>query len=119
MVEENREKFLYIPTNIKTRIEFFEGYGLAEFSLTLIIIVISTIISMTIYNINHNTIFSVFIVLISTSITIAITIKDHNNQSILDFIIHLIQFCSEQKKYRYVYKEDFIDDFKKLLWKDF
>lgn len=118
VLEQDKKELLYIPANIKTRVEFFEGFGMSELIMTLIMLIISVIVAITIYNINYNMIVCVFIVLISTAITIALVTKDHNNQSMLDFVIHLIQFCGEQKKYRYVYKEDFINDFKDLLPKD-
>ena len=38
MNEHDNEYKLYIPTNVKTRLEFFKGYGIKDAVLTVIVI---------------------------------------------------------------------------------
>ena len=39
MNEHDNEYKLYIPTNVKTRLEFFKGYGIKELISTVIVLV--------------------------------------------------------------------------------
>ena len=38
MNEHDNEYKLYIPTNVKTRLEFFKGYGIKELISTVIVL---------------------------------------------------------------------------------
>ena len=38
---EEKQNELYIPSNIKTRLEFFKGYGVKEMVITLIVMAFS------------------------------------------------------------------------------
>ncbi len=99
---------LYIPSNIKTRLEFFEGYGTFELIITLISAVISSLIAIIIYNRTENTTLAVLFALIMVALTITVIIKDRNNQSIMGFILNFFKFLFSQKKYIYGYKEEWL-----------
>ena len=51
MDNENNYK-LYIPSNVKTRIEFFKGYGVKELISTIIVFSCLLPISLIIYKLN-------------------------------------------------------------------
>jgi len=104
-VEEQRET-LYIPTNIKTRQEFFSGYGFMELMKTLVATAISLIIGLMIYAKNQDISAVVLIVIISIAATVVCVSKDRNNQSMVDYVSNMMKFSREQKIYPYIRKED-------------
>ena len=104
-MEEQKEK-LYIPTNIKTRQEFFNGYGFPEFIQTLVMTVISLIIGLIIYAQNQDISVLILIVIISIAATVVCVSKDRNNQSIVDYAKNMMRFSREQQTYPYIRKED-------------
>jgi type IV secretory pathway VirB3-like protein len=104
-MDEQRET-LYIPTNIKTRQEFFNGFGFPELMQTLVIAAISFMIAMILYAENQNVSGAVLIVIISIAATVVCVSKDRNNQSMLDYVKNMIRFSREQREYPYFRRED-------------
>ena len=47
---EEKQNELYIPSNIKTRLEFFKGYGVKEMIITLVVMIFSLPIAFALYN---------------------------------------------------------------------
>ena len=105
LVEEQRET-LYIPTNIKTKQEFFSGYGFMELMKTLVMAALGLIVGLMIYAKNQNISTVILIVMVVISATIVCVSKDRNNQSIVDYVDNMIKFSRSQKIYRYIRKED-------------
>lgn len=101
---------LYIPINIKTRIEFFEGYGFKEFGITTIAFILSSIIAMCIFKLTNEVIFSVLFVLMIVSLAIVLIVKDSSNLSFIEHIRNLIRFYKEQNKYPYKYRREWDHD---------
>ena len=103
-MDEQRET-LYIPTNIKTRQEFFNGFGFPELMQTFVMAVVSLITGLFLYAGNQNLSLTVLIVIITIAATIVCVSKDRNNQSMLDYVKNMIRFSREQKKYPYWRRE--------------
>ena len=100
---------LYIPANIKTRQEFFEGFGFSEFLKTLMATAVSLCISLIIYSQNHSVATVVLFILISIAGSVVAVTKDRNNQSMVDYVSHMIRFAREQQRYHYRIKEGLYD----------
>jgi hypothetical protein len=102
---DGQRETLYIPTNIKTRREFFNGFGFIEASQTFAAAVISLIIGLVFYAKNQNVSQTVLIVVITIAAAVVCVSKDRNNQSVLDYALNMVRFSREQKKYPYFRKE--------------
>ena len=102
MEDNKKEIMLYIPMGIKMEQEFFTGFGKKELIRSIITMGISFIISFLIYLFNTSQ--SVLIVSILSSIfgSIILCVKDTQNQSVLDYIINIINFYKEQQVYNYI-----------------
>ncbi len=100
---------LYIPVNIKTRFEFFDGYGISELIYTAISTLVSGIIAFTIHSTTGNTTLAVLIVLITIATSIGALAKDHSNQSVLDQLRFMMRFMRKQRKFQYYYTDEWSD----------
>jgi len=90
---------LYIPVNIKTRFEFFDGFGFPELGVTSIVALISGLIAFFVGDIYNGALF----VLISASMVVTLTRKNQYNQSVMDMIKVFMRFHQKQQKYKYEY----------------
>lgn len=90
-----------IPRQIRTKTEFFAGFGVEELIKTIIIIIITTIISYCTYLITNNTLISTMLVIAVGIITVFILIKGNNNFSMADIIKNIIKYKCMQKQYHY------------------
>ncbi len=95
------KKTIKIPTDIRLKTEFFEGYGIQELIKTIIVGVISSIIAYVFYLISHKTLISTFIVLGAIVISVIALIKGRNNFSMVDSLKNIIKFNLMQKEYKY------------------
>ncbi len=95
------KKTIKIPTDIKLKTEFFEGYGMSELIKTIIVGVIASIIAYIFYLISHQTLISTFIVLGAIVISVIALIKGRNNFSMVDSLKNIIKFSLIQKEYKY------------------
>lgn len=102
MNNENEYK-LYIPSNVKTRMEFFKGYGVKELISTIIVFGCLLPISLIIYKLKGNLLLPIIIEFIGVAGTIIATAKDENNLCVTRQIKFLIDFANIQKQYRYKY----------------
>ena len=92
---------LYIPVNIKTRFEFFNGFGFAELIPTIIITLLSGIIAFVTYGVTADTVASILIVLVTIAASVMCLTKGAYNLSMLDQIRQLIRFSRGQKIFKY------------------
>ena len=100
----NEETKLYIPTNVKTRLEFFKGFGVKELVSTIIVAVCLIPISIIAYFLgNSNYLVPVLIEMIGIVATVIATTKDENNLCVVNQIKYLIDFAKLQKNYEYEY----------------
>ncbi len=102
MNNENEYK-LYIPSNVKTRMEIFKGYGVKELISTIIVFGCLLPISLIIYKLKGNLLLPIIIEFIGVAGTIIATAKDENNLCVTRQIKFLIDFANTQKQYRYKY----------------
>ena len=109
MNEENRDYKLYIPSNVKTRLEFFNGYGISEFISTVIVASVLLPISFFVYKLKGDFFIPVIIEFIGIAGTIIMTTKDVNNLCVISQIKFMIDFVKAQKRYDYKYYNKFKD----------
>lgn len=110
MNEHDNEYKLYIPTNVKTRLEFFKGYGVKELISTVIVLVALLPISFIVYKLKDNFLLPAVIEFIGVAGTIITTTKDDNNLCVVSQIKYIIDFSKIQKQYRYKYYNKWRDD---------
>lgn len=103
MNENNSEYKLYIPSNVKTRMEFFKGYGVKELISTIIVFACLLPISLIIYKLKGSFLLPIVIEFIGVAGTIILTTKDENNLCVTKQIKYLIDFANMQKEFRYKY----------------
>lgn len=94
---------LYIPQGIKTRTEYFEGFGMKE----LIYLIVSVLVTGTIAYIGYSlTLLSImkaiFIVMVIPTTVVFLTKKTEMNISVLEELLLLIRFHRSQKYYPYI-----------------
>ena len=96
------KKMIKIPTEIKLKTEFFDGYGMQELIKTVIVGAIASVIAYIAYLFTHQALFSTFFVLGVIVVSVITLIKGQNNFSMLDSIVNIIKFSFIQKEYKYV-----------------
>ena len=107
---DNDKTKLYIPINIKTRTEFFEGYGVSEFIKTAAVAVITLLVCLIFHAMGViGTVALIIILLAATAGSVMFVVKDRNNLSVLDQLILMVKFSKAQKKYPYIYMDEWGD----------
>ncbi|MDR1018470.1 MAG: hypothetical protein LBM02_07175 [Lachnospiraceae bacterium] len=96
------KKTIKIPTQIKLKTEFFDGFGMAELIKTITVGSVFSIIAYCIYLITKSTLTSMFVVICSITISVVFLVKGRNNFSMQDAIANIIKFTLIQKEYKYV-----------------
>jgi hypothetical protein len=94
-------KGLYIPVNIKTRYELFEGYGFAELIPTVVTALLSSVFAFLIYSMTAELTLPVLLVLISVALSVIVLTKDQHNLSVVDYTRHVLRFSRAQQRYAY------------------
>ena len=97
---------LYIPVNIKTRFEFFDGYGAKELLPTIIATLVSGFFAFIIHSATGGMIMPVLLVLITVAGSVMVLAKSDSNMSIMDQAKCVLRFSREQRKYSYYYTEE-------------
>ena len=92
---------LYIPVNIKTRFEFFNGFGFAELIPTVILTMLSGVAAYIVHGVTADTVAPILIVLVTVAASVMCLTKGAYNLSVLDQIRQLICFSQGQKIYKY------------------
>jgi len=100
---------LYIPVNIKTRHEFFDGYGVAELLPTIIAALVSGFFAFVIHALAGGTILPVLVVLVTVAASVMALAKGENNMSVVDQVKCVLRFSREQRKYPYHYTDEWSD----------
>lgn len=95
------KKTIKIPKAIRTKTEFFDGFGMTELIKTSISMVISSIIAYIIYLFTHQAVYSTFFVLGITIVSVIFVRKGRNNFSMLDLLKNVVKFKTIQKEYRF------------------
>lgn len=94
---------LYVPTNVKTRLEFFNGFGISELITTAIVAGIFLPISFIIYKIRGSFLMPIILEFLAIAGTIMMTTKDSNNLCVVTQIRFMLNFSKMQKKFDYEY----------------
>ena len=95
------KKMIKIPTEIKLKTEFFDGYGMAELVKTIIVGVISSIIAYIINLFTHETLLPTFFVLGSIVVSVIALVKGQSNFAMVDMINNAIKYNLMQRDYKY------------------
>ena len=101
MNSEEKDYKLYVPSNVKTRLEFFNGFGISELITTAIMAGCCLPISFIVYKIKGSFLIPIIIEFIAG--TIMMTTKDSNNLCVVTQIKFMIEFSKMQKKFDYEY----------------
>ena len=101
---------LYIPVNIKTRFEFFDGYGVKELIPTIIAALVSGFFAFIIHAAAGGAILPVLIVLVTIAASVMALAKGENNMSVVDQTKCVLRFSREQKNYPYYYTDEWSDE---------
>ena len=80
------KKMIKIPSQIRLKTEFFEGYGIEELVKTIIVLCIAVVIGYIIYLFTKITLISTFFVIGSVVIAVIFLTKNRNNFSMADNI---------------------------------
>lgn len=97
---EKRES-LYIPTGIKEKNEYWEGFGSQELKVAFKIIVFMAGANIFLNIFIRSAIFLVFGILISIVIGLILPTKGNTNLSVVDQVKNMIDFSKSQKDYDY------------------
>lgn len=95
------KRMLSIPSQIRLKTEFFEGYGIEELVKTMIILAISSVIGYIIYLFTRIMLVSTFFVTGSVVIAVVFLTKNRNGFSMADNIKNIIKYELMQKRYKY------------------
>lgn len=99
---EDNNNNLYIPANIRTRLEFFKGYGVKELVTTIIVVAFSLPITFVLYKFKSTLVAIIFLLFVISASVISLT-KDDNNLCIVEQIKFMIRNSIMQKRYDYKY----------------
>lgn len=99
-MEENNN--LYIPANIRTRLEFFKGFGVKELITTILVVVFSLPIIFLIYKLK-STLAAIIVLLIIIATSVVVNVKDDNNLCVVEQVKFMIRNTKMQRKYEYKY----------------
>ena len=103
---ETRVENLYIPVNIKTRMEFFDGYGAAELGKSIVVAAVALFAAFFIYTLTANTTVCVMIFLVSVAASVMAQTKDQNGLSVIDNAKFIVRFMNGQRKFDYEYSPE-------------
>jgi len=102
---ENTATNLYIPVNIKTRFEFFDGFGVSELMPTLGATAVSGFMAFILHTFTGNTIAAILLILVSIAAAVMSLAKGDGNMSVVDQMGCVLRFMRAQRVYAYVYTE--------------
>ena len=96
------KRLLKIPSQIRLKTEFFEGFGTQELIRTIICGVIASVIAYIIYLIFKQALISTLIVIGTIVMSVIFFTKNRNNFSMSDSIKNILRFQTMQREYKYV-----------------
>lgn len=94
---------LYIPLGIKSEREYFPGFRKKEILIISVVYALILIGCLLYYSITGNVFGTVISLLICGSTAMVLIRKNENNQSVIDLAKHVITYFRSQRKYYYVY----------------
>lgn len=107
---EEEQYQIQMPSDVKTRMELINGIGIKELITTGIAGGISLLVAYLYFLIFGGYIIAVCVFAIGTGGTFVMVMKDKHNTSIAGMIGNIINFYKKQKFYKYVVKEEQVND---------
>ena len=108
---EDEKYQVQIPANVKIRTVLINGIGIKELITTATAGVMSIFVAIPIYLLTQNYLVCLILVGIITGFTFIAVMKDKNNSCIAKLIINIYKYFKGQKFYKYVTKENDINEF--------
>lgn len=99
---EDSNNNLYIPANIRTRLEFFKGYGVKELITTIVVGACFLPIAILLYK-YVSTLAAIISFMIIIAVSVISNTKDDNNLCIVEQVKFMIKNSKMQKKFEYKY----------------
>ncbi len=100
----NKEDKVYIPKNVKNKLEFFRGFGVKELIITILVAILSILPVILLYK-YVSQVFAISFFMITITSTVMLIIKDDNNVSFLQQLRLVVKNIFMQKRYDYKSKE--------------
>lgn len=95
------KRMINIPSQIRLKTEFFEGYGVEELVKTIVVLGVSLVIAYIIYLFTGVTLISTLFVIGCVVIAVIFLTKNRNNFSMADNIKNIVKYELIQKRYKY------------------
>lgn len=102
MEKENRVETLYIPVGIKSKPEYFDGFGKDELKQAGLICFIGAVLDIVFFVITRNISVSIVSMMVIAAGSVMMTVKDRTNLSAIDQVKNMLHFAKSQKEYLYV-----------------
>ena len=90
-----------IPSQIKLKTEFFEGYGMPELIKSIVVLGLSSVVAYFIYQVTQTTLLATFLVIGNTSMSVVFLTKNRSGFSLMDNVKNIVKYELMQKEYRY------------------
>lgn len=102
-MNKNKEDGLYMPQNVKTRREYFEGFGTQELIYLIIAVAVSAVMAYIAHKyLALSLLKAMTVVLCVPTLVVFLTVKTETNISVWEQIKLLIKFQKSQKQYPYI-----------------
>ncbi len=99
---DNEVKKLYIPVNVKTKFEIYEGFGTAELISTVLCSIPASLVLFLIKTVLGKSFgffaLGVMVIFIASAF---IFVRDRTNQNVVDYVKNILIFNGRQKRYIY------------------
>lgn len=102
-MEEEKNSDLYIPTNIRRRKEYADGFGKKELIITIMWLFIGVFIGFILFLIKNEIFFIIVSSFTCAAGAYAFTKKDKTNRCTIDYLKDNYKFYKSQKFYEYKY----------------
>jgi hypothetical protein len=96
--------------NIKTRFEFFDGYGFTELVPTLASALVSGLFAFAVHAASGGVTGPALIVLVGIAVSVTGLVKGETGMSVIDQIGCLLRFARGQRKYPYRFTDEWSDE---------
>ncbi|SHN87930.1 hypothetical protein [Desulfitobacterium chlororespirans] len=102
MEKENAKSTLYIPVGIKSKPEYFDGFGKDERKQAGLISLVGGVVDIVFFLVTGNISVSIVSMMVIAAGSVMMTIKDRTNLSAVDQMKNMLHYAKSQKEYPYV-----------------
>lgn len=99
--QEKKEKTLYLPTNLNTKQDFIQGFGVGELPKAIVILGTGCIIAFIYKLIKNDMGITMGIIIVFLFLAIILCTRDQNNLSVTDYLLSYLRFNKEIQKFNY------------------